>query len=74
MKKQAPKITPKKLPDFCTLTVPLAAKLAAVVVHAEEMLSPQGHAFDRMALKTVIEDPAVQAWIKSCGALAPQRR
>lgn len=56
------------------ISVGLAAKLAAVVVHAEEMMSSKGHAFDRMALEGALKDPEVQAWIKEMGPLAPVKR
>lgn len=52
----------------------LQSLLASVVVHAEEMLSSDGHAFDRAALGTAVEHPSVQAWVKSLGPLAPLKR
>jgi len=57
----------------------LAAKLASVVVHADELLdsiitSPAAVEFDKVALATACRDPEVQAWLKSLGALAPQKR
>lgn len=61
-------------PDFLVLSPSLAAKLAAVVVHAEEMLSPHGHEFDRVALGAVLCDPEVKDWIERCGPLAPRKR
>lgn len=56
------------------IPVTLACKLASVVVHADEMLSPGGHAFDKTALEQACRDPEVQAWIKSLGPLAPLKR
>lgn len=56
------------------IPVALAAKLAAVVVHADEMLSGDGHNFDRVALESIVRDPQVQAWVVSLGALAPVKR
>lgn len=61
-------------PSFCTLTVTLAAKLAAVVVHTDEMLSADGHPFDKAALKTVLEDEEVAKWLRDVGPLAPVKR
>ena len=56
-------------------SVPLLAKLSAVVVHADEWLTEQ-HPFDLAALKSVVYDPEVQAWIENMTtlALAPSKR
>ena len=56
------------------ISIGLAAKLAAVVVHADEMLSPSGHDYDRTALEQCARDPEVQAWVRSLGPLAPKKR
>lgn len=56
------------------LTAALASKLASIVVHADEMMSPMGHGYDRIALEQAISDPEVQAWIKALGPLAPVKR
>ena len=64
----------RQIPDFLILTPALAAKLAAVVVHAREMVSQGGHEFDRVALQSVASDPEVQDWIQRCGPLAPRPR
>lgn len=52
----------------------LASKLASVVVHAGEMMSSDGHHFDRIALQQAIADPEVQEWIRGLGPLAPVKR
>ena len=57
-----------------TLSPSLASKLASVVVHADEMLSPKGHHFDKAALLTACQDEEVQAWLKALGPLAPVKR
>jgi len=57
-----------------SLDLALAYKLASIVVHADEMLGPDGHHFDRIALEQLICDPSVRLWIKSLGALAPVSR
>lgn len=62
------------IPDFLVLSPSLAAKLAAVVVHSAEMISPKGHAFDRLALQSALDDPEVADWLRRCGPLAPVRR
>ena len=41
----------------------LQCKLGSIVVHAEEMLSPKGHAFDKVALTTLLNDPEVRLWL-----------
>ena len=67
-----------KRPKF-TLEMSLAVKLASVVVHADEYLTPRGasplgHPYDAEALKVLVRDPEVVAWIKSLGPLAPVKR
>ena len=54
----------------------LLCKLASIAVHADEMLSDDGHSFDRAALLSAINDPEVVAWIKQMtdAALAPRKR
>lgn len=52
----------------------LLAKLGSVAVHAEELLSPDGHSFDRTALEQILRDPEVTAWIKDMGPLLPRKR
>jgi hypothetical protein len=51
-------------------------KLASIAVHADEMLSPMGHGFDKIALQTAIADPDVQEWLKAMTkvAMAPVKR
>lgn len=56
------------------LTLQLACKLASIVQHADEMLSPKGHHFDRIALQTLIQDAEVQQWLKDMGPLVPVKR
>ncbi len=60
--------------DNETPSLSLITKLASIVVHADEMMSPGGHSFDRTALKVAIADDEVQQWIKSLGPLAPVKR
>lgn len=55
-------------PYTVTIPIGLAAKLAAVAVHADEMLSTDGHEFDRIALERVARDPEVLAWVESLAA------
>lgn len=52
----------------------LLAKLGSIAVHAEELLSPGGHAFDRTALEQLLKDQEVTAWIADMGPLLPRKR
>lgn len=56
---------PEKLPasPFCILTPKLAVALGSLVVHCEELLSPAGHQVDKVAIQTLLDDPAVKAWM-----------
>jgi len=57
-----------------TLDMSLVVKLASIVVHADEMTSPLGHGYDKVALRQLVEDPEVSGWVKSLGPLAPVKR
>ena len=52
----------------------LAAKLAGIVVHADEWTTSGKHEFDFVALRRLIEDAEVREWIESLGPLAPVKR
>lgn len=52
----------------------LTAKLAAIVVHAQELFSLDGRVIDEHELCGLINDPEVREWIASLGALAPVKR
>lgn len=52
----------------------LLCKLGSIVVHADEMTEPGAHEFDHTALRTLIADADVQAWIKKMGPLLPLKR
>jgi hypothetical protein len=56
------------------LSLTLASKLASIVVHADELLSPGGHVVDHVALIATVRDPEVQAWLRGLGPLAPVKR
>jgi hypothetical protein len=51
-------------------------KLGSIAVHVDEMLSPEGHAFDREAIKSLLGDAEVQAWLRDMDKMAylPVRR
>ena len=38
-------------------------KIGSAMVHADEMLSPTGDDYDKIALQSLINDPEVQSWI-----------
>ena len=48
----------------------LLCKLGSIIVHADEMLSPDGHAFDKEALRSLLSDAEVAEWIAGMGAMA----
>ncbi len=54
----------------------LLCKLGSIAVHADEMLSPGGHEFDRVALMGLLKDQEVVAWLESMGKMAmiPKKR
>lgn len=54
----------------------LLCKLGSIVVHADELTSPDGHEFDREALKSLLGDHEVVSWLKGMRgmALIPEKR
>lgn len=58
------------------IPVTLAAKLASIVVHADEWSSPDGHPFDATAMRSLIADREVIDWVNkiSEAGLAPVKR
>ena len=54
----------------------LLIKLGSIAVHAEEMLSPGGHPFDRDAIKSLLTDPEVRAFLddKEMAVYLPVKR
>lgn len=57
-------------------SVSLLIKLGSIIVHQEELLSPNAHHFDRSALDTVRTDPEVVQWMEamSKSAFLPVKR
>jgi len=50
-------------------------KVASIVVHAQELLSPDGREADRQALVPLVDDPDVLAWLRGFDkALLPVKR
>lgn len=62
--------------DPLTPSPALLCKLASVTVHADEMLSQNGHEFDRVALLSAIQDAEVQKWLAAMtkAEMAPVKR
>jgi hypothetical protein len=54
----------------------LLCKLGSIVVHVDELLSPDGHAFDRAALDTLLADPDLKSWLNEMdvAGLLPKKR
>jgi hypothetical protein len=62
--------------DMLKPSAALLCKLGSIAVHAEELLSPSGHEFDRSALQTLFADAEVRAWIAAMddAAMVPKKR
>jgi hypothetical protein len=60
--------------DYLKPSATLLCKLGSIAVHADEMLSPGGHAFDRIVLQKLLQDEEVTQWIMDMGPLLPQKR
>jgi len=56
--------------DVYNPPVSVLAKLGSAVVHAQEMLGPKGHQFDRTALDAIMADPEVCTWLELAGDVA----
>jgi hypothetical protein len=57
-------------------SITLLSKLGSIVVHLDEVTSPDGHAFDKAALDQLLVDPEVKAWVEAMHSLAllPKKR
>lgn len=51
-------------------------KLGSIVVHADELMSPTGHQFDKVALDSLLKDPEVIDWLAQMDSMAliPRKR
>lgn len=56
------------------LPASLLAKVGSILVHADELLSADGHEFDSAAMRALIADADVKASIASLGPLVPVKR
>ena len=50
--------------------VSLIVKLGSIAVHADEMLSPHGHEFDKVVLLALLKDEQVVGWIEKMNAMS----
>ncbi len=62
--------------DFSKVSLGLMVKLGSIAVHTAELLSADGHEFDKAALDTLLADPEVVDWLALMDAQAylPKRR
>jgi hypothetical protein len=56
--------------------ITVLVKLGSIAVHADEMLSPGGHDFDRVALQGLLADPEIVEWLAGMDrmAMVPKKR
>jgi len=62
--------------DLLKPNLALLCRIASIAVHADELTSPDGHDFDRDAIRSLLADPEVADWLKKMGkaALIPVKR
>lgn len=51
-------------------SITLLVKIGSIAVHIDEILSPDGHIFDRHALESLQADPEVKEWIEQMTQMA----
>ena len=51
-------------------TVTLLVKLGSIAVHVDELLSPNGHHFDKVALDQLMRDQEVVEWLSEMNKMA----
>lgn len=56
--------------QFDNPTLGVLIKLGSIAVHADELLSPDGHIFDKSAIQSLLNDPEVKEWIAAGTKLA----
>lgn len=50
-------------------------QLASLVVHADEATAPGSHEFDAIAIRSIVDNPSVKAWLETVpDVLLPQKR
>lgn len=54
----------------------LLVKLGSIAVHVDELKSPSGHHFDKIAVASLLNDAEVVDWIAQMSAMAmlPRKR
>ena len=64
------------MPNMLTPSASLLCKLGSIVVHADELISPDGHQFDRVALQSLLADTEVKEWLREMdgAAMVPRKR
>lgn len=74
MSKKTP--TKTNLVDTYAPPIALLVKLGSIVVHADEAVSDGSHQFDIAAIKSLVADREVQAWLAAMDAASflPVRR
>lgn len=62
--------------DLNKAPLTVLVKLGSLAVHVEELLSTDGHAYDRVALQSLLDDPEVRAWLRHMDAngFLPKKR
>lgn len=55
-------------------SVSLLSKIGSIAVHIEEFLSPGGHAFDKVAIEQLLQDPEVREWLQAMKVYLPAKR
>lgn len=53
-----------------TPSASLLVKLGSCIIHAEEALSPDAHAYDLTAFRQLLNDPEVREWFTAMSGLA----
>ena len=62
--------------DIKSPNLSLLVKLGSIAVHANGLLSPEGHHFDKAALQSLLDDAEVTQWLANMDkqTFLPKRR
>lgn len=62
--------------DMMKPSAALLCKLGSIAVHTGELLSPDGHQFDQVALASLMADAEVREWLAAMdgAAMLPKKR
>ncbi len=58
------------MPDCLHPSHALLSKIGSIIIHMEELSSPDGHLFDVTVLKVLWDDSEVREWMAGMRALA----